>query len=101
MTETAQARFDAADNHRNPGTVCLPDFITVYDHGTVGTPAALSSRRILIRLSSVPKDRIVIHHGIHISGIYEKSQPRTPKALKILYTAPESPLGTPGFPEAD
>ena len=97
MTETAQARFDAADNHRNPGTVCLPDFITVYDHGTVGTPAALSSRSILIRLSSVPKDRIVNLREIPASDAQSAENP--------LYcaspAAPESPLGTPGFPEAD
>lgn len=68
--------------------ICLPDQIAVYNTGTIRPQAHFSSRRIGICTSVFLGNRIMIHHGIHVSGCNKKTQARFPEHLDTLFLSP-------------
>ena len=87
MGQSSQAGFNPAQNN-GCFFISLADQIAVHDHCAVRSKSHLTARRVRILLSVLLRHCIVIYHGIHISGRYQKSQPRFSKYLNTLLLFP-------------
>ena len=75
MGQTAQARLDAADDD---GSVLerLADEVAVDRDGSVGAVTFLAAGSIGVGVAAVLGHRIVVDHGVHVTGTDEKAQAR-------------------------
>ena len=74
MCHTPKRRFDSSRNDRHM-LIFLTDQVTVDDHCPIRSFSHLSARRVGIHFSMLLCHRIMIHHGIHITGADKKSKP--------------------------
>ena len=74
VCHSSKTGFDPAQDNRRI-LVCLPDQVAVHDGGMIRTSSHHSAWRIGIRFSSFFRNRIMIHHGIHVAGRHQKPQP--------------------------
>lgn len=75
MGQAAQACLDAADND---GSVLkrLADEVAVDRDGTIGAVTFLAAGRVGIGVAAVLGHRIVVDHGVHVTGADQKAQAR-------------------------
>ena len=72
MCQTAQAGFNASDDDGGI-LVHRTDQIAVDNRCVIRTFAHHAARCIGILLSALLGNRIMVYHGIHVSGRYQKS----------------------------
>jgi len=87
MSKAAEARFNAADNDRNI-SVDITDTFTVNINGTIGSLPALAAGRVGVFASRFLCTRVMIHHGIHVSGIHKKAKPGFAENFERFSTFP-------------
>ena len=87
MRHSAQTGFYAADNDGNRA-VNAADQVTVHHRGMIRTLSGLSPRRISIVRPVFSGYKIMIHHGIHISGGNKKAQPWASKNGNAFFILP-------------
>ena len=87
MREPAQARLDAAEDDGHV-LVRAPDQVPVDDAGVVGTQARLSAGGVRVGLAPLLRDRVVVHHRVHVPRRHEKAQPRPPEHVDAGRVAP-------------
>ncbi|EJW99958.1 hypothetical protein EVA_11936 [gut metagenome] len=68
--------------------VGLTDQVAVNDHRHIRPKSHDPPGRIGVLLSVLFGDRIVVDHGIHVSGAYQKPQARFPKHLDTFFFSP-------------
>ena len=59
--------------------VGVPDQVAVYHRGIIGSLAHNSTGSKGILFSSLFRYRIMVDHGIHVAGRYEKAKPWLPQ----------------------
>ena len=64
--------------------VCLPGTVGIDDDRPIRPPSRLSPRRIFIHPTSMLKNRVVVNHGIHHTGIDEETKPGPTESLEIF-----------------
>ena len=87
MGKAAQTRLDTSDDDGNV-LEHAPDQVRVHHNRVVGAQPALTPRREGIRVAALLGDRIVIHHGIHVSRAHEEPQTRAPERSDAFRIAP-------------
>ena len=87
MGHTSQACFDTADND-GYSPVHPADQIAVDHSGMIGPLPGFPSRRIGVGGPAFPGYKIMINHGIHVSGGNQESQPGAPENADALLILP-------------
>ena len=87
MSQTPQARFDAAEDDRRL-FVGPTDQVAVDRQRPVRPFSHDAARRIGIGLPPLFRDGIMIHHRIHISRRHEEAEPRLPENRNALIVFP-------------
>ena len=75
--ESAKTRLDPANDDRGM-LVGAADQVAVDDRSIVRAFSHHTARCVSIFLSSFPGNRIMVDHGIHVSGRHQKSKTRLP-----------------------
>ena len=97
MGETPEARFDAADHHRDVA-VGLLQTGGVDDSGAVGTCAVAVTRRVGVVATEFSRRGIVRDHGVHGAGRHGEEEARAPEGHERLLRAPVR-LGNDAYPK--
>ena len=75
VSQSPKTRFNSADDDRGV-TIRAPDQIAVYHRRIIRPFSHNASRRVGIHTAPFLGDRIMVDHGIHITGRYQKGQSR-------------------------
>ena len=87
MPHPSETRLDAADHNRRP-LVFSPDQIAVHNHRPVRPVPCLAVRTVRVLVPVLSRDRVMIHHRIHISGRHQEPEPRLPEYINALRGPP-------------
>ena len=93
--QSPEACFDAAQDNGDMGEV--PAYQAAVDHGSpIRAPPGFSSRRIGVGVPALFGHGVMVDHGIHIPGGYQKSQPGRSEEADAVFFLPIR-LGNNGY----
>ncbi len=87
MRKAAEGSFDAADDNRDIREKFLQN-LGIYRDGIVRTGAGLAFGRVGVVVPQALGGSVVVHHGIHGTGIEAEVQARGAQLAKIAEVVP-------------